>query len=105
MRLRREATSLAGRDRQADRPAEVHPVLALVEIDQDRQRVRGAGREPRAARATASAVSRVSSPAGERAREADGGAHLGQLAGHDAAPEDRLRAREVARCAPRSGRR
>ena len=43
MRLRREATSSSGRDREADRPAELDPVRALVEVDQDGQRMRRAG--------------------------------------------------------------
>src|SRR6266545_4859326 len=84
---------LGGRDRQVDGTAEVDPVGAVVEIDQHRQRVAGAGVAPRRLR------HRFRRLAGQLARrrgplEADAGEDLGEVAGPDAAAEDLLRARE-----------
>jgi len=76
--------ALGSRDRQADRAPEVDPVRAVVQIDQHRQRVAGAGVAPRRLR------HRFRRLAGQLARrrdtvEGDAGEDLGEVAGHDAA--------------------
>src|SRR5262249_51683858 len=83
-----------GGDGQTDGPAELDPVRAVVEIDQDRQRMRRPRLPPRRARHDlrrfAGDLTRS-----RRGVEADRRAYLGEFARHEAAANDLLAAREV----------
>src|SRR5438132_288592 len=82
------------RDRQSDGPAEVDPVGAFVEVDQDRQRVRDARLTARRVRHRLGRLAReLAHRSG--AVKPDGRAHLAEVAGDGAAAKDLLRAREV----------
>src|SRR5215813_9954646 len=82
---------LCGRDGQADGAAEVDPVGAVVEIDQYRQRVGGAGAAPRGLRHRLGRLARQLARRG-CAVEADARVDLAKVARDDAAPDDLLRA-------------
>src|SRR3989442_12630791 len=80
-----------GRDGQTDGAAELDPVRTVVDVDQDRQRMGGAGVTPGRAshglRRVASELARDAS-----GRQAHRRADVTEIARHDPAPEDRLRA-------------
>src|SRR6266705_2480578 len=84
--------AVRGRDGQADGAAEVDPVRAVVEIDQHRQRVRGAGPASRRLRHRLGRLARQLARRGP-AVEADARVDLAEVAGDDAAPDELLSAR------------
>ncbi len=100
MRERRESTLGLGRDREADRAAEIDPVGAVVEVDQHGKRV------ARAAVAAGRLSHRLGALAGDldRRHEAQRVPQFGRVARDDAAAEHGLGLAAAARPAPRSGR-
>src|SRR6267142_5158228 len=81
--------AVRGRDGQADGATEVDPVRAVVEIDQHRQRVRGAGPASRRLRHRLGRLARQLARRGP-AVEADARVDLAEVAGDDAAPDELL---------------
>src|SRR5438445_632460 len=81
-----------GRDRQADRAAELDAIGAVVEVHERAQHVGGAGR---AARGLGDGLGRLPRDLGGRGVEPDGGGDLGEVAGHDPAAKRLLGAGQV----------
>src|SRR6059036_971994 len=81
-----------GGDGQADGAAELDAVGALVEVDQHGQRVARTRLLPRRAR---DGLGRLARRLAGRRLDADGGAHLAEITGQQAATEDLLGAAQV----------
>ena len=93
MRERRDSTPLAVGDREMDAAAEIDAVGAVIDLDQHRQRMAGAGL---GARGAGDRLGRLAAQfAGDqRAVETERRGDLGRVAGDEAAAEHLLRSRQ-----------